>query len=312
MTGVGQPLLSLVVSSVGRPGTFRRLLESLAASHRCEEVEVVLVDQSADGSCLAVAAEEWPMRLVTTTSRRGAAIGRNVGLGLVTGSVVGFPDDDAYFPPATVAAVLGFLDEEPELQGVCGQQQTRDGRQSMLRWRQGATDVTRRNFLHTSIMSTMFFRRSALDQVGGFDEAMGVGAPGWYHAGEESDLVLRVARVGRVRYEPSLVVWQDEPRDEPDEAFVRKMLEYGCGQGHLWRVQRLSRPLLAWYLGRKLVGWVARTARGQRVLARADIAWLRGNVAGYRDRCPAELLDLPTMRAAETTDPAGTASRSVA
>jgi cellulose synthase/poly-beta-1,6-N-acetylglucosamine synthase-like glycosyltransferase len=295
MTDDVRPELSLVVSSVGRPDTFRRLLESLSAAPRREAVEVVLVDQSVEGSCLAVAAESWPMQIVTATSRRGAAIGRNVGLRLATAAVVGFPDDDAYYPPQTIGDVLDRMAAAPELLGVCGQQQTRDGRMSMLRWRSGPTDVTRWNFLHTSIMSTMFFRRAALDTVGGFDESMGVGAPGWYHAGEESDLVLRVATIGPVRYEPSVVVWQDEPRDVPDEAFVRKMLEYGCGQGHLWRVRRLPRSLLAWYLARKIVGWGVRTVRGDRVLARADIAWLRGNIAGYRDRCPAELRDLPTM-----------------
>lgn len=297
MTGPAAPALSLVVSTVGRAESFRRLLTSLEASTARDRVEVVLVDQSSGQVCAAVAAEPgWSVRVLVTTSARGASIGRNAGLRLATAPVVGFPDDDAFFPPGTAATVLDRFAGDPSLAGLCGQQQTVDGRPSMLRWQQRPGPVTARNFLHTSIMSTMFFRRAWLDQVGDFDEAMGVGAPGWYHAGEESDLVLRVVEAGgRVDYDPALVVWQDEPRDMPEEAFVRKMLEYGCGQGHLWRKRDLSRPLLGWYLARKVVGAGVRTARGQRTLARADLAWLRGNVAGLRDRCPAEMVTDTTV-----------------
>lgn len=295
MTGPAAPALSLVVSTVGRAENFRRLLTSLDAGTACDRVEVVLVDQSPGQVCAAVAAEPgWSVRVLSTTSARGASIGRNAGLLLAAAPVVGFPDDDAYFPPDTVVAVLDRFAGDPGLAGLCGQQQTVDGRPSMLRWQQRPGPVTARNFLHTSIMSTMFFRRSWLERVGDFDEAMGVGAPGWYHAGEESDLVLRVVEAGgRVDYDPALVVWQDEPRDVPQEAFVRKMLEYGCGQGHLWRKRRLSRPLLGWYLARKVAGAAVRSVRGQRTLARADLAWLRGNIAGLRDRCPAEMAAQP-------------------
>lgn len=302
--GEATPRLSLVVSSIGRAGTFRRLLESLESDDRAGEVEVVLVDQSADGRCIAVAGERpWRVKVQTATSARGASIGRNQGLTMVRSSIVGFPDDDAFFPPGAIARVLDIFAARPALAGVSGQQQTVDGRASMLRWQQNPGQVTHRNFLHTSIMSTMFFRTPWLDRVGNFDEMMGIGAPGWYHAGEESDLVLRVVEAGgEVAYEPSLVVWQDEPRDVPDDAFVAKMLEYGCGQGHLWRKRHLSRSLLGWYVARKLVAATVRTARGQRTLARADLAWARGNIAGLLDHCPRQLREgaPPTVVAANT------------
>jgi GT2 family glycosyltransferase len=288
------PALSLVVSSVGRADTFRRLLETVQHSTCRDLVEVVLIDQSPAGSCRAVAdAGGWDFPIRVGTSARGASIGRNAGVRLATAPLIAFPDDDAYYPPSTLADIVARFEAQPGLAGLSGQQQTADGRPSMLRWRSRPGRVTRTNFLHTSIMSTMVFRRSWLERVGEFDEAMGVGAPGWYHAGEESDLVLRVVEAGgQVGYDPTIVVWQDEPRDVPDEAFVRKMLEYGCGQGHLWRKRRLSRALLAWYLGRKLVAASVRTARGRRTLARADLAWVQGNVAGLRDRRPAALASL--------------------
>ena len=67
------------------------------------------------------------------------------------------------------------------------------------------------------------------------------------------------------------------------------MLRYGCGQGHLWRKRRLSYLQLAYFLARKLAAAAVRTARGNRTLARADLAWLRGNIAGVLDVQPRAL-----------------------
>lgn len=288
MAEAAAPVLSLVVSTVGRPEEFARLVESVVATAPDGQVELVVCDQSADRSCARLLEElDPPLPWQVTTSGRGASVGRNAGLELVRGSLLGFPDDNCWFPEGALARVLDTFAAQPELAGLSGQQRTLDGRPSMLRWPDRGVPVTRTNFMKTSIMSTMFFRRSQLDRVGRFDEGMGVGSAGWYGAGEESDLLLRVlADGGDVQYDPDLVVLQDEPRDEVDDRFVLKMLRYGCGNGHLWRLHRLPRWLLAWYAARKGVGAVVRTARGQRDLARADVAYLRGTWAGWVDRKP--------------------------
>lgn len=290
-----EPLLAVVVSTIGRPVAFRRLLTSIARSPLVARVEVVVVDQSVDQACAAVArSRSWPMRVRVASSERGASLGRNTGLALTTAPLVLFPDDDAWYPADTLPAVAGWFAANPDAAALCGRQNTSDGRPSMLRWQADAGPVTRTNFLRTSIMSTMFFRRTWLDRVGPFDEAMGVGCPTWYGACEESDLLLRVIEAGGpVQYEPGIVVLQEEPRDEPDDAFVRKMLSYGCGQGHLWRKRRLSYWQLGYFLARKLVAATVRFCRGDRTLARADLAWLRGNIAGLRNVPPAEFAERP-------------------
>ena len=230
------------------------------------------------------------MPVRATTSERGASRGRNVGTGASTAPLVAYPDDDAWYPAGALEQVLAVFAADPGAAAVCGRQVTSDGRLSMLRWELAPGHVTERNFLRTSIMSTVFFRRSWLDRVGEFDPDMGVGSAGWYGACDESDQLLRVIEAGGVvPYLPDLLVYQDEPRDEPDEAFVAKMLSYGCGRGHLWRKRSLPRRQLAWFLARKVVAASVRGARGDRVLARADLAWLRGNVAGFRDVPPREL-----------------------
>jgi len=288
---VTAPRLAVVVSTIGRQAEFRRLMQSVGQSPRPAEIELVVVDQSDDGRCAAVLDEQdWSFSARAATSGRGASVGRNAGLLLTSAPVVAFPDDDAWYPAGVLDRIVEAFDLDPGLAGLCGRQITADGRSSMLRWQPQPGPVTSRNFLRTSIMSTMVFRRSWLDRVGEFDENMGVGSPSWYGACEESDLLLRVLEQGgAISYDPALLVHQEEPRDEPDEQFVAKMLSYGCGQGHLWRKRGLSRAQLSYFLARKLVAATVRAARGQRVLARADLAWLRGNLAGLRDVPPRSL-----------------------
>lgn len=293
MTGAPTtPQLAVVVSTIGRKAEFRRLVQSLHASTVAPLIELVVVDQSADQRCAAVLGEQpWTMRTRAATSGRGASVGRNTGLQLTAAPLVAFPDDDAWYPAETPGRIIDAFADQPLIAGLCCQQMTSDGRPSMLRWQPTPGPVTARNFLRTSIMSTMFFRRSWLDRVGQFDELMGVGSSSWYGACEESDLLLRVLEAGgSIPYDPTLLVHQEEPRDEPDERFVAKMLSYGCGQGHLWRKRGLPRSQLGYYCSRKLIAAAVRAVRGDRMLARADVAWLRGNIAGLRDVPPRGLL----------------------
>jgi GT2 family glycosyltransferase len=276
--------LSLVVSTVGRVGQFARLLDSVAASPVAAAVEVVLVDQSEDGSCAALLDRRGlPGPTQVTTSGLGVSTGRNVGLKLASGPIVAFPDDDCWYPQRALGDALDLLDELPGWAGLSGRQLTTAGAPSMLRWHRRAGEVTRRNFMRTTISSTLFLRRAPLDAAGHFDEGMGVGAAGFLGAGEDSDLVLRLLAGGqRLAYRPEVVVLQDDTRVDPPDEFVEKMLRYGSGHGHLWRRHRLGRTHLVYMGARKVASSALRASCGQTVLARADLAWLRGITAGWR------------------------------
>jgi hypothetical protein len=157
----------------------------------------------------------------------------------------------------------------------------------MLRWRTHPMPVTRSNFMRTTICSTLFLRREVVDAVGPFDESIGVGSPYGLGAGEESDLVLRVLTSGRaIAYRPDITVFQDDDRQEITLEFVDKMRRYGVGNGHLWRRHGLSRSQLVYYSARKLAGAGVRAVSGRSVLARSDLAYLRGTVAGWRGTAP--------------------------
>ncbi|GLP77702.1 glycosyl transferase [Mycobacterium antarcticum] len=280
--------ISLICSTIGRPRAIRELLDSVARSDVAEAVEFVLVDQSPDRSCIAVLDEvDMPGPKISTVTGRGLSIGRNRGIALSTAPILAFPDDNCLFPTDTIGRALDVLVDRPDLAGISGTQATAAGTPSMLRWPDEPTLITRRNFFRTSISSTLFLRRSALPSDGPFDEGIGAGSVGWRGAGEESDLLLRLIASGhQVLYRPDIVVNQEDDRDAITDEYVTKMLKYGVGMGHLWRRHRLSRAQLGYLAARKLAGCGMRTVRGRTIEARADIAYLRGQWAGYRGTDP--------------------------
>jgi hypothetical protein len=246
-------------------------------------VELIVVDQSPDRRAARALAERDPaLNWRATTSGQGASVGRNAGLRLATGEVVGFPNDNSWYPGATLPELLDRFDADPGLQGLAARVTTADGRPAMLRWPAAAGPVRRTTVHRVGITPSYFLRRGPVEAVGGFDEAIGTGAPGPAQSGEDSDLLLKVLDAGgRVDFDPALVVHNDEPRDRLDRGFVTKMAGYGVGQGLLWRRHSLPPALLAGLVARKLVAAPVRAARGQALLARSDLAWARGCVSGY-------------------------------
>lgn len=278
------PAISLVCSTIGRPVALSRLLDSVRACERPEQIEFVLVDQSSDQGCARLLAEHPPPGpYEITTSDRGLSVGRNVGLKLATAPVVAFPDDNCRYGPGTVDLALEALAGRRDLAGVSGTQITGSGEPSMLRWLSRSTEVSTRNFLYTTISSTLFLRRPALERVGPFDEGIGAGAPGPIGAGEDSDIVLRLLAAGEsIDYRPDIRIYQDDDRDTAGPEFIDKMRRYGVGQGHLWRKHDLPATHLLYLSARKLVGSGVRVLRGRPVLARADLAFLHGTLDGFR------------------------------
>jgi hypothetical protein len=76
--------------------------------------------------------------------------------------------------------------------------------------------------------ANMAFRRTALDDIGGFDELLGPGAP--FPAGDDQDAFWRAARSGWIgRYEPSAVVYHKQWRSR--SRALRVFVSYGIGEG---------------------------------------------------------------------------------
>ncbi len=307
-SSLSDPDLSLIVSTIGRPEEFRRMVNSIASeSGGGLDFELVVVDQSCRNETrriLEEAALPFPWRHVR--SARGVSLARNMGLSLARGRYITFPDDDVWYSGAMLAQAVDRLNRAPNLAGLCARLAAGDGSDSMLRWSRTPKPVTHRNHHRTSIGPVMVMRREVACRIGGFDEALGPGTVP-YGAGEDADLVLRIIESGEtIWYDPDLYLHHRDPRLDGDPDAQAEALAYGCGQGRMWRLHHFGRGWISFLLVRRLIGSILMAFRGHTGVGRAQRAWVRGALAELVGQQPIELRPVepdPAIRPAAGADP---------
>jgi hypothetical protein len=133
----------------------------------------------------------------------------------------------------------------------------------------------------TSISYTIFLRRQLLERVGGFDECLGLGAPGPWSSGEEIELLVRAVRAGgRIAYDPSLVV-HHELRSYADADLRALGYRDGASVGYILRRHGYGRRTVGRMFVRPLGGVVAALADRDIARAGVHVATLSGRLRGY-------------------------------
>lgn len=274
--------LSLVVCTVGRVDVLHRLLTGLTRQ-TSRAFEVVLVDQNPGDELAGVVARYGaclPLRHVR--SEPGLSRARNAGIGHAAGALVGFPDDDCWYAPDTVAAVLARFDADERLDVLNGRTVDGDGRDSLNAYAARPARVTKRNVWETHNSNALFFRRGVLDAIGGFDEALGVGAATRFQSGEEVDLILRAVEAGYdVRYDPTLAVFHDQVAASFSAVQLDRSRRYAPGFGRILRKHHYGLAYLGYRLARTSFGCGLALARGDLWKMRYKAAWALGTLDGF-------------------------------
>ena len=199
------PRISVVLPTLNRPEAIYNLLRHLEHQTTAPH-EIVIVDQSPvpDDRVAAYASERAGVRL-HRIAERGLPNARNVGVGLATGDVVLFLDDDSIPDPELIRYhAEAYADRD--VSGVGGRVQGGydAGGGVIGRFRESDGKVLR-NFGATTRCAVdhlpggnMSFRRDVFSRVDGFDKTYGGSA-----IGEETDFCLRARRAGyRFVFEP--------------------------------------------------------------------------------------------------------------
>ncbi len=275
------PDFSLVVGTLGRAEPLARLLSSLRQQGDAT-FEVIIVDQN-DGPVLAPVLDQFgDLDLKRIVSSRGLSRARNAGLALVRGQVICFPDDDCWYSEGLLPRVSRLFGDERSLDIVSGRTIDLDGCPSVSPTGPLETEITRSNFLTCGNSNTLFFRRSAVERIGEFDDRLGVGSGTAFGSGEEADYLLRAFAEGlTARYIPKLHVFHEQVDAEISERTIDRAGRYGAGFGALMRKHRFGFGYFAYRQARTLARCALFAAQGDLDRAHYKWRWLRGVSQGY-------------------------------
>ena len=221
-----KPTFSVIIPTLGRPGTLVQALSSVLACDPPPE-ELIVVDGDDRGSArttLEAAAGDRDLPAVRyVKSERGLTRQRNRGVSEAACDVIVFVDDDARVPP-DVFSVLAGVYADRSVVGATGRVvepggSRIGGKESWVRrWLPGGGTeggFTRFGYPHrlvdvgrardVQLMQGCFLtaRRTAAAALG-FDENLR-----GYGLAEDEDFAYRLSRLGRIRYVPDIVIHHD-------------------------------------------------------------------------------------------------------
>lgn len=233
--GAPDPLLSLVIATLGEAQTLAGCLASLAEQREAPPFEVIVVDQNGDDRLDAMV-QGYSGRLDITHERvafRAASRARNHGARLARGRWLGFPDDDCRLLPDALQQVARST-AEPGVRVVTGQTIDHDGRPNVLRWAAEPVRFTRWTMFGCLTEATLFVDRDAFLAAGGFDERFGPG--GRYPAAEGIELMNRLFRrlgTGQALYNPAIRMRHPTKIPPWNRWAVHRLRSYAVGDGAL-------------------------------------------------------------------------------
>jgi glycosyltransferase involved in cell wall biosynthesis len=290
---------TVVVCTHNRAPLLATCLHSLAAQTvPASDFEIVVVDDGSTDTTPDVCARfaHLPNLRIIRQANAGLGAARERGWRAGTGRVVAFLDDDAEAPPGWLARILTHFETHAAPAACLGGPAR--GRweaprppwldDNLARWltvwaphdepRESADE-------HLFVGANMSFLRSALDQVGGFDPALGRrGASLLSH--EESELWERLRAAGhRAAYDPDLWVWHHVPASRARASWFRRRLFWegrslkrrALGPGARPRPWAALRVAVAAFFSRPVLAHFARPSRwGRSFAAQAHLSYKLG------------------------------------
>lgn len=298
-------LISLIIATIHRVEPLTRLLCSLEGQ-TYKNFEVIIVDQNLDSRLVPVLKRfQKRFPLFHLRSEPGLSRARNVGLTRARGQVVGFPDDDCWYPPDLLEKVALFF-EHRSWDGVLGKPLREEAFPSDLPFvsapRLDSQPLNRFNLTMSIDIATMpqalrprpsvpntsftlFVKKSVLAAIGDFDETLGLGANTLWGSGEEVDLTVRCLKAGfRLAYCPQIQVFHPDPKRGYHD--LKRGFLYGAGLGRVLRKHGYPFWFVLYHWSRSLAAAGLSWFKGDMGKFQYQWATFRGKMAGWLSRAP--------------------------
>ncbi|MFN2138108.1 MAG: glycosyltransferase family 2 protein [Candidatus Promineifilaceae bacterium] len=236
--------VTVAVITRERPDDLRRCLEALLAQPD-DGQEILVVDSAPETNRTQRLAASYGERIrYLRVERRGASTARNSALAAAKGDIVLFTDDDAFPEPGWQRALLRHF-EDPLVLCATGlvlpyeletdaqywfERYCPHGR-GFLRVVFDAVDHDPLAVAAAGVSASMALRKSTLDIIGGFEEALSPGTP--TYSGEDAEIYSRILCAGyRIVYDPAAVSWHRHRRSWPE--LRSALFGYGTGVYAQW------------------------------------------------------------------------------
>jgi GT2 family glycosyltransferase len=268
------PHASIVICTRDRPDSVRTTLNSiLDCRYPATRYEIIVVDNAATGDSIVDLVEtEFQGEIgvsVVKEPEPGLSHARNRGLDAAQGEIVVFADDDVLVDRDWIATLAAAFERAENAGATSGLTLPDVLETPTQRWIEGFGGRIRGFDVRTFDIDNppgdrplfpftvgdlgagrnMAFRRELLEDLGGFDVALGPGTIA--HDGDDVEALLRVMLSGHpVVHDPAAIVWHAHPREYRE--LEDRVWGYGIGLTACLTKAMLDHPRLLPDLVRKL------------------------------------------------------------
>jgi GT2 family glycosyltransferase len=254
------PIATVAVSTRDRPEDLRRTLEAFMRLPD-DGQEYLVIDNCPATDATKELVKNYPKVRYVREDVPGSSAARNAALREAKHEFVAFTDDDAAPDPNWLRSLLRNF-RDPRVMCVTGLVMPLELETEAQEWfecysphgrgfERRVFDGAHCNPLIVSpvgVSASMALRKSSIDCIGLFDEALGAGTPAV--GGEDCELFARILRSGyRIVYDPRALSWHRHRRTW--EELQKTLQGYGIAVYAFWtRMFVINReftvPLLAW------------------------------------------------------------------
>ncbi|MBJ8083343.1 glycosyltransferase family 2 protein [Bacillus cereus group sp. N14] len=222
---------SLIMATCGRRDDILDLLKSLK-QQTYKNFELIVVDQN--DIPISELFEEYTNNFSINyiyTPIKGLSRARNIGLQVANGDIIAFPDDDCIYETNVLESIVATFNSNAHIQFISTNTTNIEKTGSLIH--APDKDIILNNkygFMGPSF--ALFFTKQFVQNVGTFNEDLGVGSGTIYGAGEETDFVLRGMKKNYIGlFRKNLFVYHPVKEDTIDEQSLNRAISYAGGFG---------------------------------------------------------------------------------
>lgn len=189
-------MFSLILATYDRTDELRIFLDSLLLQ-TYKQFELIIADQNNDDRILSIRKAYEPFfQIIHIRTPKGLSRSRNAALKMAKGTFVAFPDDDCTYSKELLENVAAFFQQYAAFDGlsVLWRNSLDNGLVPVPHFESG--ELAKEDVIGLVCSISIFFRKTVLDKIGGFDENMGLGSGTIYNGAEDYEIVMRMIHQG--------------------------------------------------------------------------------------------------------------------